>query len=168
MAAAPFAAASPARFTVDFTAGRAVTSVPGGPSIAVGVGSTGSVVRAGGSSDLTGTQTVTITFGQEVRDVTFTVAGLTRVNNSGINGLLEQVTVAPAPGVASRSGAVGAATAASPLQASAEGQEGSALVTMAGPLRSLTITLSSAQGRAVPRVTITGMSFIAEAGTAAP
>lgn len=162
VAAAPFAAASPARFTVDFSAGRAVTSVPGGPSVIVTVGSNGTLTRSASSLTLTGAQTVTITFSQSVRDLSFTVSGLDRVDNNGARGLLERVSVTPPPGVVSSSGVAGAGTPGSPLQALTQGTSGSALLTVPGSTTSVTIVLSNGQGSATPVVAISGMTFLAE------
>lgn len=142
VAAAPLAAASPAGFTVSST-------LPGG------------FTRSSTGISMTGAQTVTITFASPVTDVRFTIAGIDLVDNNGANGVREAVTLSPAPGVTSLSNVSGTGAAGSPFLAQAEGVQGAAAVTYAGPITTLTITLASLRGKAVPSIEVSGISSTA-------
>jgi len=166
VAAAPFAAASPARYTLNFSTGVAATGVPDAPTARVGVTSTspGGLARTTSQLTVNGVQTVTIDFGREVSDVTFTLADIDWYDNNGATGVREVVAVTPSP---SRTAPVGV-TATSPFSTVTVDTTGFVDVTIAGPLRSITIQLSNTgRGKATPDVLVQNLSFITDLARAA-
>lgn len=172
VAAAPFAAASPSVvYTVAFAASGAGTATPvattppvtpAPPTLLVGVAaSSGGTIRGAGSAlTISGSTTVTFTFDRAVTNITFTLSGINAVLNSGAKGFQDVVALTPAPTRATlANGATGAGTTASPYTVTAEGVNGTVAVTLAGPIRSFSLTLSSARGSATPSIDLLNMRF---------
>lgn len=146
IAAAPLAAASPLRYSVDFAAGVA-RSIGGGTPFAVSVsGATGTRTAAESGLTVTGAQTVTIDFRRDVTDAEFTLAGFDWVQDGDERGVKDTVTVTPAP-----TGTVPAGvTPGNPFTAASEGTGRSVVVAIAGPVSGLTLQLSNPVGPDAP------------------
>lgn len=188
VAVAPLAAASPwVGYSVTFTSstnrtnatgrGTATGAQPGAPVDTIRVTSSvdsprthlaGNLTAFGSGAGLTlssqvdshtAPQTFTLTFPHPVRDLSLTIGDITSNSNQGVKGYVDDVYVTPAPKTVTRTSVTGDATATSPLVAVGDGVTGSATVTWAGPLTSVTVVLLNSGGRGEQMITVSNVKY---------